>query len=63
MTNSKVDDQTLLKSVFQGLSIYFNYTGSAKCLDTSSAYSEEMMNGWDYQVSVGLKMESLMWKN
>lgn len=51
MTNHAVDDETLLMSVFRGLSVYFNYTGSAECLNVSSAYSEDMMTGWSYQVN------------
>lgn len=50
MTNHTQDDKTLLMSVFRGLSVYFNYTGTAECLDVSSAFSEKIMNGWNYQV-------------
>lgn len=49
MTNHSEDAETLLKSVFAGLSVYFNYTGTAECLDISSVYPVGM-NGWDYQV-------------
>lgn len=51
MTNHAVDDRELLRSVFRGLSVYFNYTGSAECLEVASAFSDDMMNGWNYQVS------------
>lgn len=49
MTNHSEDAETLLKSVFAGLSVYFNYTGTADCLDVSSVYPIGM-NGWNYQV-------------
>lgn len=54
MTNHTVDDQTLLTSVFRGLSVAFNYTGSAECLDFSSAFPDDVIYGWNYQVSFQL---------
>lgn len=45
MRDHTEDDETLLMSVFNGLSVYFNYTGSAKCLNLSSAFSDDVMNG------------------
>lgn len=51
MTNHKEDDYTLLISVFKGLNVYFNYTGTSKCLDISSSSAPTLGDrGWDYQV-------------
>ncbi|XP_050439210.1 lysosomal Pro-X carboxypeptidase-like [Adelges cooleyi] len=33
LTNSHSDCYTLLSSVFEGLNVFFNYTGSSQCLD------------------------------
>ncbi|KAL4144176.1 hypothetical protein QTP88_006399 [Uroleucon formosanum] len=49
-------DKTLLMSVFNGLSVYFNYTGSAKCLNLSSAFSDDIMKGWGYQACTEMIM-------
>jgi len=51
MMNHRENDRTLLGSVFKGLNVYFNYTGTSPCLDvigcgTTPALSDQ---GWDYQ--------------
>lgn len=56
MTNHTEDDATLLMSVFHGLSVYFNYTGTASCLNQSSSYSDDMINGWSYQACTEMIM-------
>jgi hypothetical protein len=43
----------ILKSIFKGVSIYFNYTGVSKCLDyTDEATGDLDAGGWDFQVKV-----------
>lgn len=61
MTDHAVDDKTLLMSVFRGLNVYFNYTGSAECLNDSSPYSDDMMTGWNYQVYYQLTNAQREW--
>ncbi|XP_054270822.1 lysosomal Pro-X carboxypeptidase [Macrosteles quadrilineatus] len=39
----------LLETMFKGLNVYFNYTGSAHCLDYSSAYVTMDDTMWNYQ--------------
>ncbi|XP_050442456.1 lysosomal Pro-X carboxypeptidase-like [Adelges cooleyi] len=56
MTDHKQGDRTLLESVFGGLSVYFNHTGAADCLNFSTAYPEEMMMGWNYQACTEMIM-------
>ncbi|VVC30215.1 Alpha/Beta hydrolase fold,Peptidase S28 [Cinara cedri] len=55
MTNHLEDNETLLKSVFDGLSVYFNYTGAARCLDISSVYPPGM-DAWNYQACTEMIM-------
>lgn len=51
MKNHKEDDFTLLGSVFKGLSVYFNYTGTSKCLDILTSSAPTLgEKGWGYQV-------------
>ena len=41
----------LLKSLFKAVTVYFNYTGSAKCLDVGTQASTNLGDlGWDFQV-------------
>lgn len=51
MKNHTEDDLTLLGSVFKGLNVYFNYTGTSKCLNIYSSSAPTLgAKGWDYQV-------------
>jgi len=51
MKNHKEDEFTLLGSVFRGLSVYFNYTGTSQCLDILSSSTPTLDDkGWNYQV-------------
>ncbi|KAE8743691.1 hypothetical protein FOCC_FOCC010732, partial [Frankliniella occidentalis] len=43
------DDKELAKAIFQGVSVYFNYTGRAKVLDVNNSDSLLDVSGWDYQ--------------
>ncbi|XP_015371392.1 PREDICTED: lysosomal Pro-X carboxypeptidase-like [Diuraphis noxia] len=50
MKNHKEDEFTLLGSVFRGLSVYFNYTGTSQCLDILSSSAPTLgEKGWNYQ--------------
>ncbi|XP_025204425.1 lysosomal Pro-X carboxypeptidase-like [Melanaphis sacchari] len=50
MKNHKEDDLTLLGSVFQGLNVYFNYTGTSQCLDILTSSAPTLgEKGWGYQ--------------
>lgn len=54
MFNSSLPDKLLLRTLFKGLNVYFNYTGTTKCLDyaaTGAATQSLGDLGWDYQVS------------
>lgn len=51
MQNYTEDDFTLLNSVFKGLNVYFNYTGTSECLNTTSTDSLGIQ-GWSYQVFI-----------
>ena len=49
--DSKLPDKTLLRALYKGLNVYFNYTGTASCLDISSEATSALGDmGWDYQV-------------
>ena len=51
LTNSSLEDHPLLEEVFQGLSIYTNFTGQAKCVDFNKTADESLGElGWDFQV-------------
>ncbi|XP_050520084.1 lysosomal Pro-X carboxypeptidase [Daktulosphaira vitifoliae] len=50
LKNSHSDDYTLLKTVFQGLGVYFNFTGSTQCLNVNNSATPNLSyKGWDYQ--------------
>lgn len=45
-------DESLLKFVFEAISVYFNYTASARCLDWSADPSAGLgEDGWGVQVN------------
>lgn len=45
------DPKVLLEALFEGISVFFNYTGSAKCLDVEQDNTPDLGTlGWDYQV-------------
>ncbi|KAF6212329.1 hypothetical protein GE061_012851 [Apolygus lucorum] len=48
-TTSK-DPKVILESIFEGISVYFNYTGSSECLQLEDANPQELGDlGWNYQ--------------
>lgn len=54
LTNSSLDDQSLLVELFNGVSVYSNYTGQIQCLDVNqTAYQALGDLGWDFQVTTG----------
>jgi lysosomal Pro-X carboxypeptidase len=51
LTNSSLDDHSLLDELFKGLSVYANFTGQTKCLDVSQQADQSLGDmGWDFQV-------------
>ncbi|KAJ9587099.1 hypothetical protein L9F63_028325 [Diploptera punctata] len=40
--NSSMTDKVLLKSLFKAVNVYFNYTGSANCLDIDSSATQNL---------------------
>ncbi len=44
------DSRPLLKSIFDGVEVYFNFTGSSKCLKLSDP-DQIGADMWDYQVT------------
>ncbi|KAJ8872771.1 hypothetical protein PR048_026387 [Dryococelus australis] len=51
LNDSILPDRQLLESMFRAVSVYFNYTGDAECLnlDSSALYPDLGTDGWDYQ--------------
>uniref|UniRef100_A0A1B6MI79 Lysosomal Pro-X carboxypeptidase n=1 Tax=Graphocephala atropunctata TaxID=36148 RepID=A0A1B6MI79_9HEMI len=50
LLDKDLEGKKLLTALFQGVSVYFNYTGNATCLDYSDAYEPSLGdNGWNYQ--------------
>ncbi|KAL1138705.1 hypothetical protein AAG570_008767, partial [Ranatra chinensis] len=57
LKNAKASDKDLLKELFEAVSIYFNGTGSAKCLNTGQDASPTIgEQGWDYQACTEMVM-------
>ncbi|XP_046669281.1 lysosomal Pro-X carboxypeptidase-like [Homalodisca vitripennis] len=52
-----LEGEKLLSALFQGVSVYFNYTGKATCLDYSSAFQRTLsQSGWIYQACTEMVM-------
>ncbi|KAK3918120.1 Lysosomal Pro-X carboxypeptidase [Frankliniella fusca] len=49
-------ERELAKAIFQGVSVYFNYTGRAKALDVNNSDSLLDVSGWDYQACTEMAM-------
>lgn len=57
MTNSSLGDPLLLSEVFDGLSIYFNYTGKTKCVNIDQQADVRLDDrGWDFQACTEMVM-------
>lgn len=63
MKNHKEDDLTLLGSVFKGLNVYFNYTGTSTCLNILSSTPSLDAKGWDYQVLIPIDTQIYFGQN
>ena len=45
----------LIQHLYEGINIYFNYTGTTKCLNISQQATSDLGDlGWDYQVYTSL---------
>lgn len=42
------DGTTVLQQIFEGVSVYYNYTGKVDCFDLND--DPHGMSGWDWQV-------------
>lgn len=50
LTNSTLEDRALLIQIFQGLSVYTNFTGQTKCLEIGFQADQSLGDlGWDFQ--------------
>ncbi|XP_064636783.1 lysosomal Pro-X carboxypeptidase-like isoform X2 [Lineus longissimus] len=57
ISRSSYSEADLMKALFKTVSIYFNYTGSAKCLNISQQASGSLSdNGWDFQACTEMAM-------
>ncbi|XP_021927130.1 lysosomal Pro-X carboxypeptidase isoform X2 [Zootermopsis nevadensis] len=57
LPNSSLTDKLLVKSLFKAVSIYFNYTGSSKCLNIETEASSNLGDlGWDFQACTEMVM-------
>lgn len=51
LKNPNLADKNLLIGVFDAVTVYFNYTGSAKCLNWLEDPSSDLgVDGWNIQV-------------
>lgn len=46
--DSCLDGTTVLQRIYEGVSVYYNYTGKVDCFDLSD--DPHGMGGWDWQV-------------
>jgi hypothetical protein len=52
LKNPNVSDTVLLQNIFQALSVYYNYSGQAACLNISQTTTSSLGSmGWSFQVS------------
>ncbi|XP_025411982.1 lysosomal Pro-X carboxypeptidase-like isoform X1 [Sipha flava] len=56
MKNHNEQTFKLLDSVFNGLNVYFNYTGTSTCLNISSSTPSLDAKGWGYQACTEMVM-------
>ncbi|XP_045616290.1 lysosomal Pro-X carboxypeptidase [Procambarus clarkii] len=57
LTNPEQVPTALLQELFEGLSVYFNYTGEAKCLDSNQQADVRLDDkGWDFQACTEMVM-------
>ncbi|XP_007537171.2 lysosomal Pro-X carboxypeptidase [Erinaceus europaeus] len=57
LKNPNVSDSQLIHGVFQALNVYYNYTGQAKCLNTSETATGNLgSQGWGYQACTEMVM-------
>lgn len=50
--DEKLTGNALLKAIFNAVSVYYNYTGSAECFDIEQQATKDLGDkGWGFQVS------------
>nr|CAD7398982.1 unnamed protein product [Timema cristinae] len=57
LTNSRESDKDLLKRLYKGLNVFFNFTGQVNCLDINQSSTSQLNDqGWDYQACTEMVM-------
>lgn len=51
LRDEELEGDALLKAVFNAISVYYNYTGVAKCFDINQQATKDLGDkGWNFQV-------------
>lgn len=57
ISTDKLDDTQLLAALQNAVSVYTNYTGKVQCLNTASAYDDNMGDAqWNFQTCTDMVM-------
>ncbi|XP_042232640.1 lysosomal Pro-X carboxypeptidase-like [Homarus americanus] len=57
LTEPTLEPKALLEELFAGVSVYFNFTGKAKCLNADEAADSNLStSGWDFQACTEMVM-------
>lgn len=57
LQNDKLKGDALLKAIYKAVSVYFNYTGSAKCFDIEQQATKDLGDvGWSFQACTEMVM-------
>ncbi|XP_028397868.1 lysosomal Pro-X carboxypeptidase-like isoform X2 [Dendronephthya gigantea] len=57
LTDDKLTGDALLKAVFDAVSVYYNYTGGAKCFDIEQQATKDLGDkGWSFQACTEMVM-------
>lgn len=57
LTDSRKDPKPLLEELFDGLTVYFNFTGKTECLNYKQQADERLNDqGWDFQACTEMVM-------
>ena len=52
LQNDDLEGDALLKAIYNAVSVYYNFTGSAKCYDIEHQATKDLGDkGWAFQVS------------
>jgi len=57
LKDSSMENHKLMQALFEAVSVYFNYTGKEKCLNTSVMGTEDLGDsGWNFQACTEMVM-------